>query len=149
MRTITKRQRHEKVTAGVTDPPQKHEAMSTKKEARAIDKYIDKLVEKLEDSIREAIMDEKNSASAWVNTPMGVIEVETDNTDDVKVYVTHDNGSEHPCPNLCKMVDESIIAWADVEESLREDSLYGPGGKYEGLDPAFSSWQDYYNYRYR
>ena len=51
--------------------------------------------------------------------------------------------------NFSDLLDEDFNGeydeWDDLEEALSFEEEH----KWDGLDPGFSSWQDYYNYMYR
>ena len=47
--------------------------------------------------------------------------------------------------DLLEDFDGEYDEWDDLEEALSFEEEH----RWDGLDPAFSSWQDYYNYMYR
>lgn len=89
----------------------------------------------------DAIMDDQTNACATINTDAGYLDVWTNDDDDKCCVVCHDN-NEHECPNLEEWAESIIPDWNDAIDEVdcrrgRDDDY-----RYDGLDPAFSSWEE-------
>jgi hypothetical protein len=108
---------------------------------------LKKLMEQINDlltqSAYESIDDESDygKASAYISLQSGDIDINIDGNG-IEVNIIKDN--ERKSPNLEKFIEDNIyINWEYVDNLLEEDRCIA-----QGLDPAFSSWNDYYNYMY-
>lgn len=103
-------------------------------------------------AIRNAIYEGDEVVNAKVVTFNGMVSVSTNCDDEVEVEVIHDNG--HECPNLCEKIAKAIPKWDYVSNQLYEEMGWKRQGEeeeeeegYNDLDSAFSSWEDFYNYK--
>jgi hypothetical protein len=95
--------------------------------------------------IMDAIESGYSYATATIDTADGWIEVTTDSHDDATVMVCHDDSdNERECPVLCDAIEQALPEWADVQAEYDADHDEADNG---GLDPAFSSWEDFWNYK--
>lgn len=109
-----------------------------------------RIEEECADAIRDEMLDAMDGgrcyAEATIYTDDGFAEVSTDSNDNVFVMIVHDNGNRHRCSNLCDKIAKAIPKWDDVAEQRAERMEDSEEG-YNDLDPAFSSWTDFWNYK--
>lgn len=105
---------------------------------------IDSINEDLTYSAYEMQDDNKEwIAKAYIILPSGQIEIYV-KRDCADVDIVH-NVNEHKSPNIEKYISDKIsIDWEKIDNWSIDDDLCK-----EGLDPAFASWEDYNNYKYR
>ena len=51
---------------------------------------------------------------------------------------------QRECPVLCAAIEQALPKWADVQAEYDADNDEAYNG---GLDPAFSSWEDFWNWK--
>lgn len=105
---------------------------------------LTELVDECFDKAYKAIEYEKDvypnsrSTETEVSTEDGIISMYVSSRHGKKVQIIHDK-NEHCSPNLEKYIEDRIPDWWDVEDAREE---------YCDLDSGFSSWNDYYAYKY-
>lgn len=108
-------------------------------------KKLDDLIRRCRKEITDVILEEKaagtypKDAYIEVDTKDGVIEICVSPIYGKKVIVYHDE-SERRSDNIAKAIDEGIPDYFDDDVQLEE--------RIDGVDPGFSSFQDYIDYKY-
>lgn len=103
---------------------------------------VDAIVDEMKQSYDDLGWDAE-TAFANVSTNDGYIALSADR-DGCVAEVWHDNESEGDCPTLCAAIAAACPSWESVMwERSNERDEHRP----IGLDPAFSSWSDFWNYK--
>ena len=98
----------------------------------------------LHDGIIEAIVYGDTVAVATVDANDGWIDLMADTDGNVCASVCHSGDSECECPTLCAAIEQALPVWGEVQAEY--DDEYGDSDN-GGLDPAFASWDDFWNYK--
>lgn len=107
-------------------------------------KKLDEFIRQCCEEISNEIIQEKaadnypHEAFTIVNTNDGWVELYVSSLHGKHVTVEHDNGEERDSHNLAKFIEKALPDWDDVYE---EEYC-------TGVDPGFSSYQDYLDYKY-
>lgn len=99
----------------------------------------------LHDGILDAIIWGYTEADATVATNDGWIEIIADTDGNVWASVCHKGDSECECPTLCAAIEKASPKWGEVQAEY-DDEYYGDSDN-DGLDPAFASWDDFWDYK--
>lgn len=100
------------------------------------------------DDIVEAIADGHRYAATTIDAADGWVDIISDCRGGAAVTVHHaDEENQRECPLLAEAIKKALPDWQEVKEE------YEDAGEEEednnGLDPAFSSWEDYWGYIFR
>lgn len=104
-------------------------------------KLSSEIREEIMEAMVDAIMADEMQACVTINTGAGYLDVCT-NEDDEKVCVVCHDDNEHDSPNLESWAERVIPDW---DEAISEVDFRGgcdDDHRYDGLDPAFSSWEE-------
>lgn len=97
------------------------------------------------DEVSEAIHKGWDEADFKWFVEDGYFLVKTEQKSDTVMVTCYDNdGKEKHCPRLCAYLKDELGKQVFWEKAM---SYIGPWGE-DSLDPAFSSWDDYYDYKY-
>lgn len=110
-------------------------------------------LQKLGVEIREAILEamiesiesEETRACATIDTDDGYFDVSTNEDDEKDCCVWHDNDKSKSSPNLERWAESIIPDWADAADEAdwrHDDDEDDIDWRNDGLDPAFSSWEE-------
>lgn len=108
-------------------------------------KKLDNLVQRCRDEITDVILEDKianrypNESYVSVATPTGFIEIYVSPIYGKKVIVNHDD-NERCSDNIAKAIENGIPDYFDDDVQFEE--------RVDGVDPGFSSFQDYIDYKY-
>lgn len=102
------------------------------------------MVEAIKSEIGSSGIDYATYAYATVDTNDGFIELKIDHHSDTSVVIVHDNGNEHDCPLLCKVIEEALPDWDAIEEEWQEENP--EEDEYEAH--GFRDEADYLNWKY-
>lgn len=108
-------------------------------------KKLDDLIQICRNEITDEILEEKaagtypKEAHVEVNTKDGVIDMYVSPKYGKKVFVYHDE-SERCSDNIAKAIEDGIPDYFDDDVQLEK--------RIDGVDPGFSSFQDYVDYKY-
>lgn len=108
-------------------------------------KKLDELIQRCRNEITNEILKEKalgtypKEAFVEIDTKDGVIEICVSPICGKKVMVYHDE-SERCSDNIAKAIEDGIPEYFDDDVQLEE--------RIDGVDPGFSSYQDYIDYKY-
>lgn len=103
--------------------------------------FVNKCVDEHWGDIIDAIENGHSHAATTIYVADGWVDIVSGRRGDSAVTVHHDyEENQRKCPLLCEAIDRALPGWAEVKK------FYESGDEEEddnGLDPAFSSWEDY------
>lgn len=104
-------------------------------------KFKQEIYEAAVEQMKEAIACEETTAYATINTDAGWLDISTNDADDKDCIVCHDDSdNENECRNIAEWVMQEVIPdWYDVVDDYEWEHR---DDRHDGLDPAFSSWEE-------
>lgn len=110
--------------------------------------FLEECVEVHRDDVLEAIYTKDKYACSNIDTKDGWIDIVSDCRGGSSVTVHHDNEeNERECPLLCEAIKKALPDWQEVKEEYEDAEEEEEDN--DGPDPAFSSWEDYWDYIFR
>lgn len=92
------------------------------------------------DDIIEAICNGHRYAATTIDAADGWVDIVSGRRGCVTVTVHHaDEENKRECPRLCEAIEKELPSWAEVKEYYDAEEEEEDNN---GLDPAFSSWED-------
>lgn len=97
--------------------------------------------------IIEAIANGDRYAATTIDAVDGWVEIVSDRLGGASVTVHHDKEeNQRDCPLLAEAIEKALPDWQEVKEEYEAEE---EEEDCNGLDPAFSSWEDYWEYIFR
>ena len=102
--------------------------------------------EQFEDII-EAVENGHPDAATTIDAADGWVDIVSNGQGCKDVTVHHaEEENKRECPRLCEAIEKALSSWAEVKEYYDAEEEEEDNN---GLDPAFSSWDDYWGYIFR
>lgn len=110
--------------------------------------FVEECADEHRSDMLEAIANGDGCAATTIDAIDGWVEIVSDCRGGAAVTVHHDKEeNQRECPLLAEAIEKALPEWEDVKEECEEAEEEEEDGN--GLDPAFSSWEDYWGYIFR
>lgn len=110
--------------------------------------FVEECADEHRADMLEAIANGDRYAATTIDAIDGWVEIVSDCRGGAAVTVHHDKEqNQRECPLLAEAIEKALPEWEDVKEEYEDAAEEDEDGN--GLDPAFSSWEDYWGYIFR
>lgn len=102
--------------------------------------FVVECVNEHSDDIIDAIANGHPYVATTINVADGWVDIVSNGQGYKEVMVYHaDKENQRECPRLCEAIEKALPSWEEIKEYYyAEEEEEGNNG----LDPAFSSWED-------